>query len=139
MACARDSEKPPLSSIFVGIEPHDRICILRCVGRFVSGPQIEYMQSKLNEVKCLGCRHVLADFHQVSAIGSMGLGFLVGLYTSIVCQNRGRFVVAGASPQVRTVLDLTHLDTVIQLAPDLASGLKLLGAGVREPEWNQSG
>jgi anti-anti-sigma factor len=128
MACASDSQNPAMSGMFVGIERHERICILRCVGRFVSGPQIEYMQSKLNEVKRLRCTHVLADFRGVSAIGSMGVGFLVGIYTSIVSQTGGRFVLAGANPLVRTVLDLTRLDTVIPLAPDLASGLKLLGA-----------
>ena len=129
MACANDSPNPALDSgIFVGIELHGRICILRCEGRFVSGPQIEYMQSKLNEVKRLRCTHVLADFQGVTSIGSMGIGFLMGIYTSIVSKTGGSFVLAGANPLVRTVLDLTHLDTVIPLAPDLASGLKLLRA-----------
>jgi anti-anti-sigma regulatory factor len=144
MACASDSPNAASpnaatsSSIFIAVEQRNRICVLRCVGRFVSGPQVEYMQSRLNEVKRLRCTRVVADFRGVSAIGSMGLGFLVGLYTSIVDQSRvdqsgagqsgSRFVVAGAIPLVRAVLDLTHLDTVIPLAPDLAAGLKLVGA-----------
>ncbi len=128
MTCAGDSQIRKMRSIFVGIEEYGRICILRCEGRFGSGPELEYMQSTLNELKRLGCTRVLADFGGVSAIGSMGLGFVVGIYTSVVSQPGGRFVLAGANPLVRKVLDLTRLDTVIPLAPDLASGLKHLEA-----------
>lgn len=129
MACVGEPQKQATGdSLFVGIEHHDRVCILRCEGRFVSGPQIEYMQSKLNDVKAMPCTHVLADLRGVTAIGSMGIGFLVGIYTSVVSKTDGRFVMVGANPLVRTVLRLTRLDTVIPLAPDLSSGLKTLGS-----------
>jgi anti-anti-sigma factor len=134
MACASDSQKPaPHQDLFVGIEPHGCICILRCQGRFVSGPQIDYMQSKLNEVKQQPCTHLLADFQGVTAIGSMGIGFLVGIYTSIVSRAGGQFVLTGANPMVRTVLSLTLLDTVIPLAPDVASGLRMLEGSLVQP------
>ena len=126
-ACPSNSQDPALNhGILIDIEPHGRICILHCKGRFASGAQIEYMQSKLNEVKTLQCMHVLADLQGVTAIGSMGIGFLVGVYTSVVGKPGGRFVLVGANPQVRTVLDLTCLDTVIPLAPDFRSGLQFL-------------
>jgi anti-anti-sigma factor len=88
---------------------------------------MEYMQTKLDEIKRLVCIKVLADFEHVTAIGSMGVAFVVGIYTSVMRKPGGRFVLAGVTPLVYHVLDLTRLSTVIPLAPDLASGL----AGLR--------
>ena len=73
---------------------------------------------------------VLVDLREVSAIGSMGMGFLVGLYISITKNSAGRFVLAGANSRVREVLSLTRLNTVIPQAADFVSGLaELRGVG----------
>jgi anti-anti-sigma factor len=114
--------------MFIDIEKRDGVCILRCRGRFVSGPDLEYMQAKLEDVKAMNCNRVLADFRDVPSIGSMGVGFLVGLFTSVVRKAGGRFVLAGARPLVLHVLELTRLNTVIPLAGDVASGLASLAA-----------
>jgi hypothetical protein len=47
--------------MFVDIELFHGVCVLHCKGRFVSGPEIDYMQSKLNDVKTMACTKVLAD------------------------------------------------------------------------------
>ena len=129
MTCTSEHAKSPISNpMHIDIEECDGICILHCQGRFVSGPEIDYMQTKLNDIKRMACARVLADLHDVSSIGSMGVGFLVGIYTSVKRKPGGRFVLAGASPMVKHVLDLTRLSTVIPLASDLASGLTVLRA-----------
>lgn len=112
----------------IDIEQGDRVCILHCKGRLVVGPEMDYLQTKMDEIKRLACTNVLADFQEVSAIGSMGVAFVVGIYTSVVRRPGGRFVLAGANPLVLHVLDLTRLSAVIPLAPDLASGLAILRA-----------
>jgi len=114
--------------MLIDIEQRDRVCILHCKGRFVAGPEMEYMQTKMDEIKRLACTHVLADFQDVASIGSMGVAFIVGAYTSVIRRPGGRFVLAGVSPPVQHVLDLTKLSTVIPLASDLASGLAMLRA-----------
>jgi anti-anti-sigma factor len=114
--------------MLIEIEQHDRYCILRCKGRFVAGPEMEYMQTKMEDIKRLACIKVLADFQDVAAIGSMGVAFIVGVYTSVIRKPCGRFVLAGAGPPIRHVLELTGLSTVIPQASDLASGLALLRA-----------
>jgi len=116
------------SAMCIEIEQRDDVCILRCNGRFVSGPDLEYLQARLEEIKTLGCKRVLADFSGVPAIGSMGVGFLVGVYTSVIGNRGGRFVLAGAQPFVLYVLHLTRLSTVIPLAPDVPAGLAVLRA-----------
>jgi len=114
--------------MLIEIEQHDRYCILRCKGRFVAGPEMEYMQTKMEDIKRLVCIKVLADFQDVAAIGSMGVAFIVGVYTSVIRKPSGRFVLAGAGAPIQHVLDLTGLSTVIPQASDLASGLAMLRA-----------
>jgi anti-anti-sigma factor len=121
-----------VDTMLIEIEQSDRVCILRCKGRFVAGPEMEYLQTKLDDIKRLACTKVLADFQDVTSLGSMGVAFIVGTYTSVVRRHGGRFVLAGASPHVRHVLDLTRLSTIIPLASDLASGLAVLGAEAPE-------
>jgi anti-anti-sigma factor len=112
--------------MIIDIGQQNGVCVLRCKGRFIAGPDLEYMLSKMDEIKKLNCARLLVDFREVPAIGSMGVTFIVGLYTSVVKESSGRFVLAGAVPIVRQVLDLTRLTTIIPLAPDVSSGLAML-------------
>ena len=112
--------------MIIDIEQQNDLCILRCKGRFIAGPDLEYMNRKMDEIKRVNCDRLLVDFREVPAIGSMGVAFIVGLYTSVVRESHGRFVLAGAVPLVRQVLDLTRLSTILPMAPDLASGLAAL-------------
>jgi anti-anti-sigma factor len=89
---------------------------------------MEYMQTRMDDIKRLACSKVVADFQDVTAIGSMGVTFIVGTYTSVIRKPGGRFVLTGVSPQVQHVLELTRLSSVIPLASDLASGLAILRA-----------
>jgi anti-sigma B factor antagonist len=107
------------------IEVRHEICFLRCQGRFATGTDPEYLRAKMYEIKGANCKKVLADFREVSDIGSVGIGFVVGVYTSTK-NSGGRFVLVGLQPRVREVLDLTRVSTVIPLAADIASGLDTL-------------
>ncbi len=114
--------------MLIDIEQQHDVCILRCKGSFVAGKDPEYLCARMEEIKKLNCRKVVADFQNVEAIGSMGIAFLVGVYTSVIKDPAGRFVLAGARPFVRHVLDLTRISTVIPMTEDLTSGLAALGA-----------
>jgi len=108
--------------VVIDTEQQDEICILHCKGRLLAGQESEYLRSKLDEIKRLNCSKLVADFQEVPSIGSMGITFIVCLYKSV----GGRFVLTGACPLVRHVLELTRLSTVIPLVSDTASGLALL-------------
>jgi anti-anti-sigma factor len=116
--------------MLIEIEQRDQVCILHCKGRLVAGPEMEYMQIKMDEIKRVACTKVLADFKDVTSVGSMGVAFVVGIYTSVVRRPGGRFVLAAVNPLVLHVLDLTRLSTVIPLASDLAAGLAMLETGL---------
>jgi len=110
----------------IDIEQQNDLCVLHCKGRFIAGPDLEYAQSKMDEIKRLNCARLLVDFREVPAIGSMGVSFIVGLYTSVVRGSNGGFVLVGAVPLVRHVLDLTRLSSIIPMAPDMESGMAAL-------------
>src|SRR5258708_36492515 len=104
----------------------DDLVVLCFQGRSATGLDLEYLRTKLEEVRSRRSDKVLADFREVSSIGSTGLGFVVGVYTSVVKIPDGRFVLVGANARVREVLDLTRLSTIIPLAEDMSSGLAAL-------------
>ena len=104
----------------------DDVCVLRFEGRFVTGFDPEYLRSKGDELKQFGCEKVLADFREVPAVGSTGIGFLVAIYSSVTKNPDGRFVLVGVQSRVREVLDLTRLSSILPMAGDMASGMAAL-------------
>jgi anti-anti-sigma factor len=111
--------------MFIEIKQNEEVCFLRCEGRFVAGTDPEYLCAKRHEIKRLNCKKVLADFSEVSDLGSAGIGFIVGVYT-FTRDSGGRFILVGLRPRVREVFDVTRVSTVIPLAADVSSGLAML-------------
>ena len=112
--------------MLIELQQKDDIVVLRFQGRIATGLDLEYLRTKLEEVRNRRSDKVLADFREVSSIGSTGIGFVVGVYTSAIKIPGGRFVLVGANARVREVLDLTRLSTIIPLAEDMSSGLAAL-------------
>jgi anti-anti-sigma factor len=101
----------------IEVKQKNEVFLLRCEGRFVAGTDPEYLRVKRDEIKGLDCKKVLADFSEVSHVGSAGIGFIVGVYTS-TRNSGGRFTLVGLRPRVREIFDLTRVSTVIPLAAD---------------------
>ena len=114
-------------TMLIEVRQQDEICFVRCEGRLVTADH-EYLHAKRDEIKGANCNKVLADFSEVPDIGSAGIGFIVGVYTSTK-NSGGRFVLVGLRPRVREVLDITRVSTVIPLAADIPSGMVTLCDG----------
>ena len=112
----------------IDIEQDGDVCVIRCRGRLVAGMNEEYVRMRIEDFKRLNCSRVLADLREVPSIGSIGVAFLASVYTCVVKDARGRFVVAGAAPLVAHALELTKLSTVIPVVPDLKTALQILRA-----------
>jgi len=122
--------------MLIDVRQKDEICLVRCEGCLITADH-EYLHAKKDEIKGANCKKVLADLSEVSNIGSAGIGFIVGVYTSTK-KSGGRFVLVGLRPRVREVLDITRVSMVIPLASDIASGLVTLSdeglaAGAQNP------
>ena len=113
----------------VDLEFVDEVCIVRLHGRFATGQDKSYLREKTEEIKESGCPRVLVDFHRVDYVDSTGIGFLIGIYTSIMKCRDGVFVLANTNPRVREVLELTRLTSVFPIYPDEAGALDALRKG----------
>lgn len=114
--------------MLVEFEQKGDVCILRLHGRFATGQDSQYLRTKTEELKTAGYTKVLADFSQVSYIDSTGIGFLIGIYTSILKNEKGRFVLANLNRRVRDVLELTRLANVIPIYPNEDNAMEALKA-----------
>lgn len=119
--------------IFIDIEVLGDVCLLHCKGRLHAGAHSEYLNAKMDEIKAVACTKFLANFEDVTCLGSTGLSFLIDLYKS----SGGRLVLVKIQPRIREVLDITRLNTVIPLAADIESGLAALC--VANQQWVEPG
>ena len=115
------------SPMLVDFEQRGDVCILRLHGRFATGQDSAYLRAKTDEIKNAGHSKVLADFSQVSYIDSTGIGFLIGIYTSVLKNSQGRFALANLNRRVRDVLELTRLANVMPIYPSEVAALEALG------------
>ena len=113
----------------VEFESHEGICTLRLQGRFATGRDTSYLHGKADELKESGCARVLVDLAGVDYIDSTGIGFLIGIYSSVLKVADGRFALANLNHRVREVMDLTRLSEVIPIYADTAAALAALQAG----------
>jgi anti-anti-sigma factor len=80
----------------------------------------------MSEIKSASCNKILTDLRELVSIGSVGIGFLAGIYASVTKNPGGRFVLVGPQRRVQEVLDLTRLTSIIPLVTDIASGMAVL-------------
>jgi anti-anti-sigma factor len=115
--------------MLVEFEFRGDICVLRLHGRFATGQDSLYLHTKAEELKNSGYVRILVDFGGVDYVDSTGIGFLIGIYTSVTKSPSGQFALANANRRVREVLELTRLAQVIKLYPTEAAALDALNAG----------
>jgi len=118
-----------MASMLVEFEFRGDICVLHLKGRFATGQDSLYLHTKAEELRNSGYVRILVDFADVDYIDSTGIGFLIGIYTSVTKSSNGRFALASANRRVRDVLELTRLAQVIQLYPSEAAALEAIGGG----------
>jgi anti-sigma B factor antagonist len=82
---------------------------------------------------------VILDFTNVPFMDSAGLGSLVGAYVAAQRTHR-KLAVAGANTQVKALIDMTQVGTLIKCYEDVAAAQAALGQ-TRESEldnWHKS-
>jgi len=75
-----------------------------------------------------GRSHLLIDLSGVDYVDSVGLGVIVGALKR--CRtHEGDLMVSGAVPRVRLLFEITRLDEIIELHPDVDQALAAADAG----------
>lgn len=96
--------------------------IVHCQGRIVYRDEAAALSRLVGEILKNGSKLVL-ELSGVSAMDSAGIGELALLQTWAQERN-AEFKCAGANSVVRTLLDLTNMDSVLEVHPSLDSALE---------------
>ena len=94
-------------------------------GQLTLGNSLVEVEHAIKDRIQAGCRKLVLDLMNLSFLDSAGLGVLV-VCSSVMEQAGGRLAVVGAGGKVKQVLEITHVNKVIGMYPDLASALARL-------------
>ncbi|HEU4989905.1 MAG: STAS domain-containing protein [Gemmatimonadota bacterium] len=97
------------------------VSIVAIDGQLIVSNRQELKQKMLDELEG-GARKILVDFSQTGYIDSSGLGVLVSLSKKIREQG-GALRLAGLNEDLRTLFELTKLDTLFQISDTRAQAL----------------
>jgi anti-sigma B factor antagonist len=111
--------QPKESTLKLSLETRNRgdVFVVHCQGRIVYRDEAAALSHVVDEVLQHGGK-VVIDLSDVTSIDSAGIGELVFLHTRAHSQN-AELKVAGPSPIVRELLDLTNVDSVLEIHPNL--------------------
>jgi anti-sigma B factor antagonist len=113
------TEIPKESKLKLSLETRNRgdVVVVHCQGRIVYRDEAAALSRLVDEILQNGSKLVL-ELSGVTAMDSAGIGELV-LLQNWARERNAEFKCAGANPMVRTLLELTNLDSVLQLHPSL--------------------
>ena len=97
------------------------VIIVHCQGRIVYRDEAAALSRVVGEV-LQQARKLVLDLSGVSSMDSAGIGELALLQTWAQAQNVN-LKCAGPNPLVRTLLDLTNLDSVVEVHPSVDEAL----------------
>ncbi len=98
--------------------------VVEVEGQLIVGNRQEFKQKILDALEA-GERKFLVDFTQTGYIDSSGLGVLVSLSKKIRDEG-GELRLAGLNEDLRTLFELTKLDTLFAISDNAADALKAL-------------
>jgi anti-sigma B factor antagonist len=116
---AASATQPKESTLKLSLETRNRgdILIVHCQGRIVYRDEAATLSHVVGEVLHQGGRVVL-DLGGVTSIDSAGIGELVFLHNHAQGQ-KADLKVASPSPLVRELLDLTNVNSLLEIHPNL--------------------
>jgi len=103
------------------VKKQDDVTIIDVEGQLIVGNRQELKQKVLEELEG-GARKFLIDFSNTGYIDSSGLGVLVSLSKKIREQG-GELRLANLNEDLRTLFELTKLDTLFHIASDRREAL----------------
>jgi anti-sigma B factor antagonist len=103
------------------VKKQDDITIIDVEGQLIVGNRQELKQKVLEELEG-GARKFMVDFSNTGYIDSSGLGVLVSLSKKIREQG-GELRLANLNEDLRTLFELTKLDTLFHIAADRQEAL----------------
>ena len=112
------------------IEPD--ITVMDFSGRLTLGNQLIDIEHAIVDHIRQGGGKLVLELSKLEFMDSAGVGALV-LCSSTMKKTGGKMVLAGAAGKVKQVLELTSLDRIIEMYPDLSSACEALSRNAPPP------
>ncbi len=100
--------------LLVIIERVGEAVVLRCVGRIVAGEEVTSLRR--TTLSQAGCKVLVLDLAKVDNIDGAGMGLLAFLHSWTRAAGN-KLQLRNPSAHVREVLQLTNLDSVLEISP----------------------
>ncbi|MDH3272689.1 MAG: STAS domain-containing protein [Gemmatimonadota bacterium] len=104
------------------VSKHDGVTLVEVEGQLIVGNRQELKQQVLEQLEG-GDRKFVIDFAETGYIDSSGLGVLVSLSKKIREQG-GELRLSSLNEDLRTLFELTKLDTLFRISDDKAQALE---------------
>jgi anti-sigma B factor antagonist len=117
---------------FVTRQHEPDLTVMEFTGQLSFGNSLVEVEYEIKDRIQEGCRKLVLDLANLSFLDSAGVGVLV-VCSSAMEQAGGRLAVAGAGGRVNQVLEITHVNKVIAMYPDLASACAGLAGKTAPP------
>jgi anti-anti-sigma factor len=114
-------------ALSVASRVENEIGILDLEGALTLGPALRNVRETARELLAQGgLTGLVVRVDEVSATDSAGLGELTVVYTFATRANC-RIALAGSNSKLGAMLEVTRLDGLLPMVPDIATAKKLLG------------
>ncbi|HLH02396.1 MAG TPA: STAS domain-containing protein [Bryobacteraceae bacterium] len=116
-------------ALTIGTRLEDGLAVLELSGSLSLGPSLVSLRNAAREALANpAITGIILDVARITSVDSSGLGELTIVYSSASRRNVPLRLV-GVSSNLQKMLQMTHLDGVLQSAPELASAKQQLAAG----------
>ncbi len=103
-------------------EQHGDIIVINLEGDVMGGPEAVRLNEEINHLLDEGNLQVVLDLGRVKRMNSSGLGILINALTTFK-QNGGDLKLAGPTPLVKNLLNITRLDEIFEAYEDRESAI----------------
>ena len=101
-------------------EMSSAVTAMMFTGRLTLGNQLSDVEYAIRERIVQGLRRLVLDFSGLDYIDSAGIG-VIAVCIGLMQRAGGKLAVVGATGQVKQLLELTNLNQVSEIYPNLAS------------------
>lgn len=101
------------------------VIVLVPEGRLIMGGPAEEYEKRVQDLYTSGKRNIVTDLHKVTQVDSTGIrGFVRGHTTAK--KLGGRFAMAELQYAVQLVLEITRLNTLLEIHPSLQDAIEAM-------------
>lgn len=100
-----------------------KVAVIEVKGKLMGGKETRECHQRIKDFLSKGYKDIVVDLSQVQWVNSLGMGMLVGCYTS--CTNAGgELRIGGVSKKTKSMLEMMKLTTIFKIFDNREMAIK---------------